>query len=237
MAYFEIEKHLLIAINDGKAIEIVSPCVDEATEDKLQYALKSILDRYEKSHLQESLFACIVELATNGTKANMKHIFFEESGMDIADPEQHRKGRQLFKEQTHNIDWMKEYAAKALERGYFVKIVITHTPDGLRIEVMNNRPLLPDDERRIRQKLEFGMQYTNIIDYYQEHADDAEGEGLGFALNLILMKAEKIDTSLFRIIKAPDATIARIEIPFNEKFETSRKKGNSMDAPPPAVSL
>lgn len=232
MNYFEVERSIQIAIDDGRKLEVVSFSLDEDTEEQLRLILEKILAHYNQEHLNDCLFSCIIELATNGTKANMKHVFFDELRMDILDPLQHQIGRRLFKARTRDGQWMKAYAEKAMNRGLYVKIVFVHTGDGLRIEVINNRPLVRDDELRIRQKLALAMEYDSIVDFCRDHGDETEGAGLGFALNLIMMKAEKLDPSLLRIVSDNYVTTARIEVPYNDKFQTVRRRGG----PPTAAA-
>lgn len=55
-----------------------------------------------------------------------------------------------------------------------------------------------------------------------DNSDSTEGEGLGLVLSLILLKAENLDPSLFRIGTKNGLTFARIEIPFSNKFVSKR---------------
>ena len=71
MNYFEIEKNLQVALDDGQKIEIISFRVDEAVEKQLLLTVEKILERYSRAHLKDALFSCALELATNATKANM----------------------------------------------------------------------------------------------------------------------------------------------------------------------
>jgi len=51
---------------------------------------------------------------------------------------------------------------------------------------------------------------------------EAEGAGLGLALIIILLKGEGVDPKYFRIIIEKDKTVARLEIPFTDKFVSKR---------------
>ena len=87
---------------------------------------------------------------------------------------------------------------------------------------MNNTELLPAEETRIREKLALGEKYDDLMSYYMDNSDSTEGEGLGLVLSLILLKAENLDPSLFRIGTKNGLTFARIEIPFNTQFVSKR---------------
>jgi hypothetical protein len=68
------------------------------------------------------------------------------------------------------------------------------------------------------------MMFDNLVSFYLEHGDDTEGEGIGFALSVLLLKGENINPALFRVGSFDGRTIARIEVPFTEKFRSVRGK-------------
>ena len=117
-----------------------------------------------------------------------------------------------------------EYGMKARRKGYFVLIDFHFDTDGLTIEVVNNTPIAPQEEEAMREKLKKAMGYNDIAEFYMDQAmmGESEGAGLGLALVIILLKGEGIDPKLFRIMIREDRTIARLEIPFSEKFISKR---------------
>lgn len=96
--------------------------------------------------------------------------------------------------------------------------------NGIRIEVINNAPITQQEEKSLREKLEKGMRYNDIAQFYLDNADNTEGAGIGLALILIMLKGEGIDPSYFRIIIREDITIARLEIPLSPDFQSLRKQ-------------
>lgn len=224
MDYFEVEKDLRIAIDNGREVELISSSVDQDMEKQLRLVLDRILDRYTRNKLFDTIFACIIELATNGTKANMKHLFLSELNDDAADSKKHKENLKAFKKALSDKSWVQKYSIQAREQGFFVKIAFTHDHDGITIRISNNLPLSNEDEERIRKKFNLAMKYDDLISFYDAHHDDSEGEGLGFALNVILMKGENIDPALFRIGNVENQTVARIEIPFSNDFKSIRNK-------------
>jgi hypothetical protein len=210
--YFDVEKNLQIAVDDGKVIKVISYAMSSDVENTLDKIITTILDKYERADLKSLVYTCTKELAINGTKANLKRIFFEERNLDINNEADYEKGIELYK-----INMREElsilYGKKAKRNGLFVKISFVHTEDTLRIEVTNNTPIIPQEENRLRVKLANTMKYDDLMAYYLDNADDTEGSGMGIALIIILLKGENIDPNLFRIMTDSETTTARIEIP------------------------
>lgn len=115
-----------------------------------------------------------------------------------------------------------EYGNKSKKKGYFCLITFDYSMDGIRVEVTNNTPVTIEEEKSLREKLEKGMQYGDIAQFYLDNADNTEGAGLGLALILIMLKGEGIDPSFFRIIIRKDVTIARLEVPLSSNFKSVR---------------
>lgn len=222
ITYFGIERNLKLAVSNGVAVEPVAISENDAHEKKLRGIIQHITEKFSASAVAEILFSCVLEMATNATKANMKFLFFRERGWDIRETEGYRDRLKEFKAQSRDRLWVSDYSRKAREIGLWVQILFTHLQTGLRVEVTNNLPLIPEDERRVREKLQLAQKYSSIMDFYQNHSDDSEGEGLGFAMSVIMLKQEKIDPELFRIGSDGKITTARVEIPFAAGFQSLR---------------
>lgn len=224
LSYYDIEKNLQIAINNGKIIRLISYSMSDDVEKKLDSIIHNILEKYNKVDFKAIIYPCVKELAINGTKANLKRIFFEEKNLDIANDKEYDKGMEeyrMFMTEENAI----EYGKKARQRGLYVRISFTYDENGMRIEVINNTTITPQEERRLREKLGKIMKYENLIDFYTDNVDNTEGAGMGLALITTILKGEHIDANLFRIITQEKCTIARIEIPFTDKFVSLRDKG------------
>lgn len=222
-SFFEIEKDIEVAVEGNKQINLVSYALSEDMERKLETVIEKILERFNRADLKSSIYTSIKELAINGTKANIKKIYFDELGINPLNHTEYEEGIQLFKKHFSEA-WLYEYGKKAKEHGLFVKIKFFYDEYGMRVEISNNVAILPVDEKRLREKLAQAMKYDDIAQFYMEAGDSTEGEGIGIALVVLLLKAEGIDPQLFRVGIINQFTTSRIEIPFSEEFKTIREQ-------------
>lgn len=218
----EISDHIKLTIENGKILSLKTHRVSKTVEENIQHAIELILDKLTYPTLVPTVYTIIKELAINACKANQKRIFFEERGYDIANTEHYSKGLQEYK-QSFSETMSDEYGLKAKKKGYYCLINFQYNTDGITIEVINNTPIAKQEEKSLREKLEKGMAYDDIAEFYMDNADNAEGAGLGLALILIMLKGENIDPNYFRIIIGEDTTTARLEIPMTDNFQSKRK--------------
>lgn len=190
-------------------------------EEIIKFGLNAILEKYEKSALCNTVYNVLFESILNGVKANAKKLFFLENSLNIDNPDDYAKGILLFKKNINKSN-LRQSGVRNKEKNIYVRVKFSYGADGLEIEVLNNTELLPAEEARIREKLALGEKYDDLMSYYMDNSDSTEGEGLGLVLSLILLKAENLDPSLFRIGTKNGLTFARIEIPFSNKFVSKR---------------
>ncbi len=207
-------------INSKKIIIMVYGFTN-SIEEVIKHALKLILIKYKKEKLINTVYNIIFESILNGVKANAKKLFFLEHALNIKDSMEYQKGIIEFKKLINKAN-LRNYGLKNKDKGVYVKVQFSFDDQGLEVEILNNTLLLPSEELRIREKLALGEKYDNLMSYYMENADNTEGEGLGLVLSLILLKAEELDPSLYRIGTKDGNTFARIEIPFNLNFISKR---------------
>lgn len=212
---------VLSAVAAGKRIVFVTYSLTDNIEKQLDFLIATLLKKYEREALQATLYSCVKEIIVNATKANAKKVYFEEQGLKLHDSADYAQGIKQIK-QALSESWIHEYGLKAKQQDMQVTIAFKHDADGLRVEVHNDADLLPTDEDRIRMKLAEGMTYDDLVAFYMKNADNTEGEGIGLVMNLMLLKAENINPALFRIGMVNGKSLARIEIPFNDKFRSVR---------------
>ncbi|ASV12284.1 histidine kinase [Leptospira santarosai] len=217
----DISDNIRLTIENGKILSLKTHRMTRSVEEHIQKAVGLILDRVTHPTLIPTVYTIIKELVINACKANQKRIFFEEKGLDLNDISDYEKGVREYKN-IFSEEMAESYGQKAKKEGYYCLISFYYSADGIRIEVVNNAPITVQEEKSLREKLEKGMRYNDIAQFYLDNEDNTEGAGLGLALILIMLKGEGIDPSYFRIIIREDVTIARLEIPLTPNFQSIR---------------
>ncbi|MBE7411081.1 MAG: histidine kinase [Leptospiraceae bacterium] len=215
----EITEH----INSSDKITVKSSKINSQLEKYVLKIITDILAKFNQQRFIDMLYTITKEMAINGVKANQKRIFFEDQGLDITNEIEYSKGLELYKQKFSDA-MANEYGKRCLSRGVYVMLNFSYHSEGLYVEVINNTPVLKQEESRMREKMRKAMGYNDIAEFYMDNMDNTEGAGLGIALIMILLKNENIDPNLFRIITGKDKTIARVEIPFSENYISIRSK-------------
>ncbi|MBP7283504.1 MAG: hypothetical protein KBA66_18105 [Leptospiraceae bacterium] len=209
------------AIRRGRRITIITYSLQPRTEKTIKSILYLILKFYNREHLHDSIYSVLFESIMNCVKANAKRVFFEERQLDIKNLNDYKSGIRIFKQEIGN-QRLRELCEKGRQKNIFIKVIYTHHPKGLKIEILNSAEILKEEELRIRSKLSKGQRYENLFDFYNDNSDPTEGEGLGLVLSLLMLKSEGVDTSDFRIGSKNGLTKTRIEIPFTNDYISER---------------
>ncbi len=226
MSFEELTKKIDKIVESGCKISIVTHSLPDDVEKKIDITIEKILEKFGKQNLKSTLYTAIKELVVNGTKANMKSIFFEENNWDINNKDDHEIGTRKYKS-LFSEKWANEYGKKSAKKGVYVKLTFSYSEDGLCIEVINNTAIPKLDEKRLREKLAKTMRYEDIVQFYTEQSGESdEGAGMGIALIIMLLKGEGIDPNYFRIGIVNEITTARIEIPFTDKYISVRHRNS-----------
>ena len=170
------------------------------------------------------------KLFKKACKANQKRVFFEERGYNISDSQQYAVGNEEYKK-IFSEEMALEYGIKAKAKGLYCLIDFLFDENGLTIEVSNNTTITPQEEASMREKLKKAMGYNDIAEFYLDQAmsgGETEGAGLGLALIIILLKGENVDPKYFRIMIDKERTVARMEIPFTDRFVSKRDLGSKV---------
>lgn len=217
----ELEESIPDYVRNNSKITVRSTRMNQVFEKNVLQIITEILNTKNKGKFTDMLYTITKELAINGIKANQKRVFFEDEGLDIMNPQDYEKGVASYSKKFSE-KMVDEYGKRCLARGVYVNVRFEYTDEGVVVEVLNNTPVIKTEEGRMREKMKKAMGYNDIAEFYMDNMDNTEGAGLGIALIMILMKNEGIDPHLFRIITRDTHTIARVEIPFTDKYISKR---------------
>lgn len=212
----------------GRPLELHSLVYTDDGARKLERILALLMERYSRENLAGCVHSCITELLNNAVRANMKSVFLRDNRVDVGAEGDYTAALHAFKHTRRLAGWRAYFRRRAIAGGLSVRLLIEHSESGIRITVTNNAALLPQDERRIREKFSQAMTGGDIVEFHRRFGDDSEGEGLGFAMNVLYLRAEQLDPSLFRIGVINGETVARLEIPFSGDFVSARRSDRAM---------
>ncbi len=182
------------------------------TDDELLAFLTELCEFYKIPGFVSIFFTLIKDLVLNGYKANFKRVFFLENKMNIQSPVEYELGVRRFKSLLQQGKTT-GYLEKAERLGFFVETRFQHNPTEISVEVRNNNPLAKGEMTKIKHSLFHAQNYNDIMEYFIERGDNSEGEGIGIALCVILLKGEGISTENFKIFSNETETVASLRIP------------------------
>ena len=220
----QIEQMTVNALRKGQVITFVTHYLSDYGEMVLHAVTETLLKEFNRSDLLDVVYTGIKELVMNATKANLKRILIKEKGFNPDDPAQYDECMRLFK---RNIAEDKIRSYKQSFRDNDLPVTVTFyyaSGKALMLKIKNNFTLLPQEEERVRDKFANAQQYTDILQFYTNHADETEGAGMGLSLVGILLQQSGIDKHQFSIYssKRYHETIARLEIPLVDDYEPRR---------------
>lgn len=210
-------------LEEGKPIKLSLFNLSDSIQQFIYNTILEVLTFYGKEHFFLAVYTAIFEATMNAVKANSKKAFFRFHKMDAYNEIQYNRGTLEFKK-IMNENGMNRYSELAKEMGLYIRIIIEHSVDGIKIEIINNCALLKQEEMRIRRKFRLGQKYNSIVDFYADNPDSTEGEGLGLVVSLLMLKQEGIPISDFRVGSRNGVTKARLEVPFTSNFISVRRQ-------------
>ena len=205
---------LLHEIFNSSKIQVITYSLSDDTEHQLNFIISAVLKKYAREHLQGTLYTAVKELVINATKANAKYIYCKEKNIDINDEIAYDKIRFEIK---YNIseEWIEKYGQKCREAGLETRVTIDQNGSTIIFEILNNLPMNDIDKVRVKEVLEKGNKYNDLVAFYMDHADQTEGAGLGLVMNILLLKGEGYSEHCLSIVSDEKQTMARLEIDLN----------------------
>lgn len=184
-------------------------------DENLVLVLDSLTEKYKIPDLSAILFTIVKDLILNGFKANFKRLFFQENLLDIQSPADYELGVRMYKSLIL-AGRGNSFEPLAREKNLYVHVKIEHNDSQIKFDIRNNSMLVRGEMQKIRNSLLHAQNYNDIMEYYIERGDNSEGEGIGIALCIILLKGEGLPTDQFRIYHEDGETIAQLTIPLKK---------------------
>ncbi|MCW7487662.1 hypothetical protein EHR01_07240 [Leptospira mtsangambouensis] len=202
-------------VNQGTPIEMTAYGASKTLDENLVKVLDALTEKYKIPDLSAILFTIVKDLILNGFKANFKRIFFQENQLDIHSPTDYELGVRMYKSLILSGRG-NTFEPLAREKNLYVHLKIEHNETQIKFDVRNNTTLVRGEMQKIRNSLLHAQNYNDIMEYYIERGDNSEGEGIGIALCVILLKGEGLPTDQFRIYHEDGETIAQLNIPLKK---------------------
>lgn len=199
-----------VAIEKRKVLTVTSYGYLAEERAYVDRVLNRYLGEVGMPRLMGNLGYCIHELAGNAHKANLKRIYFQDSGLDIFDPEEYELGMQAFKENV--LDNPEVFSSRQREKGYYVKFHFYVSRNVLKIVIRNNAELVAQEKQRIRSKFSIAKSAYNLADAYGAAEDYSEGAGLGIVMLNIMLRNLGFHDRSFRIYVKDGETISFLNL-------------------------
>lgn len=189
--------------------------------ENVNNVLSRTLDRYllhlDIIYVRDSVLAALKETVTNTIKANVKRIYFRELQADIQNPLVYKNKITGFKKSY--LDNKEKYEDLLFKNNYVVLVSFIHNKDAIRIRVMNNVKLSPEEVDRINQRIEKAKSYNDLAEAFMEKGDETEGAGLGLIMTLMMLKNDGLGASSYRVESQGNNTSVIIDIPIRIQKE------------------
>ncbi len=179
-------------------------------ESYLIKVLHLYLEKFDLLYLKDMLLTIIKELINNAIKANAKRLYFKSKDMDITKKDEYRKGMEDFKDDVFVKD--SGLLQKLADSRLVVRVFFKAEKENLRINVINNIPILEEELLKIQARQKKAYSYSDISDAFDDVLDDSEGAGLGLIMALMLFKNAGFPPDAFEIKTDGKFTIAAIKL-------------------------
>ncbi|WP_209452036.1 hypothetical protein [Leptospira ryugenii] len=208
-------KSIRECIDANKAITFRKYGPSSEFDEELILVCNELCDYFHLEDFGSLFYTMVKDLVLNGFKANFKRVFFLENHLDIDSPADYELGVRMYKSFIL-AGKSKTYTDIAAGKNFWVNTEFSFDQDEIRVIVANNQSLTPAEMSKIKHSLVHAQNYNDIMEYYIERGDHSEGEGIGIALIVILMKGNGIPTTNFKIQSIKGETIASVKIPIKK---------------------
>lgn len=219
----EGETEIKRAISAGAPLQFRSYMLTPRGERLLKTMVELSLERYDREDLSSLLLSTFHELIQNAFKAGLKRLLLKERRLNPLDPVEYQIGLQELQSSLPARKVRRRAGALVAEGIYFTVTLRCH-PGRLEAWVGNLFPLLPEEERRIRQKFNLARESDSLYDFFLRHGDSTEGSGMGIAMVEILLMESGFQRRNLTVYTAPSGktTVAHLVLPFDRTYISPR---------------
>jgi hypothetical protein len=214
---------ILDGIKEGKTIAMNCYTLTDNFVKNLETVLRNILQHYEKTDLLPAIFGTTQELVNWTCLSNMRYIYYKQNELDLNNESIFKENESRFLTSINKLN-SANYREYLKSNNMYVHVVFEHEVTGLNIKVHNVSDNTLNQEKYLRNYLKQAMNYTNVLDYFQDHPEDPQGKNMGLAFSIIILKESGLRPDLMRISKAGSGAYSRIEIPFVNEYQSIRDK-------------
>ena len=203
------------AVQAGVPLSITTYTLPHQMELYMAEVLTAFLKELNQDAMVEYMIYCLNELTTNAKKANTKRVYFQEKGLDINSPSDYENGMTNFKNDT--LENIRYYLQLQKNAGLYVKLILQHSRDKIKIEVRNNADLTPYEYKRIHDKITRAQQYSSVEEAFAAAVDATEGAGLGLIIMVLMLVKIGAGHDCIQVFCENGETISRIIVPVDKE--------------------
>jgi hypothetical protein len=219
----KLTERIRYIIRHGFDIHLKISQLDEWSTKKIETTACQLALHYKRRDLHELMAVAIKECTENGIKANLKRLYFSQQNLDIHKEKDYHQGIAHFKERLKKEHSLQSFPV-ARQAGYLVLIDISHSQEGISIDVINNAGVSPMEAQRMRERYHKGKDNTSFAEFLKNQIDPVEGAGIGIALILAILGKLKVQAGDFALFGNKDKTIAHLSFPLTQGFVDYGKK-------------
>ncbi|MCB1157975.1 MAG: hypothetical protein H7A25_11040 [Leptospiraceae bacterium] len=220
----EVSGTITKAIHENKPISVKTYYLSDASEDSLRKIISSILEKYERKDLMEICYNSVKAMVVHATFANLKRALFMEMGLDIFNQTDYEKGLD-FLEKLDGSNNFEKYRETFKKHNLSVKTTFDFSPELLSVFVKNNFILLPEEEYRLREKLQSAKSLPNLTQSILEPGTASNEVAESLPDNVVSLNEYRIGKQIFSLIsdRENNETVIRLEIPLNDRKKFSNE--------------
>ncbi len=199
--------------------------VNEQVEHTLYKTLDRFLLQLDVISIRDSVLAAIKEMVTNAIKANVKRVYFSANQANITNEEEYNEKMNSFKKDY--LEKRDEFEEGLLKNNYGVFVSFITNKNLMRIRIMNNIQLAPEEIKRIQFRIERARSYNDLAEAFMDASNEQEGAGLGLIMTLMMLKNDGLSDNAFKFESIGNKTMFSIDIP--AAIQTQSSESDKVD--------